>query len=245
MLLGIDNFEQFKVFFDVVYDITDLIELQLFKDHMTCSILDKAHTRFMSVEYKKEFFSIYEINDVESVTLFADDIHKIIKSVSKIDSVILETNDEHLICKLESKKGNNRIFEFVLPADYIESPQPPSITMPVSVNVNLDDLKQGIKDLKIISSGEVKFIVNDDILSITSGMEVSSNYILNIPIEPTGETLSSNFSIEYIEQIINLNKINNSAKLSIGDNNPLLYTVEDDIMCVKIDGMIAPRISED
>ena len=245
MLLGIDNFEQFKVFFDVVYDITDLIELQLFPDHMICSILDKAHTRFMSAEYKKEFFSVYEINDAESVTLFAEDIHTIIKSVNKIDNVILETNDDHLICRLESNNGNNRIFEFVLPAEYIESPQPPSIDIPVTVKVRLDNLKQGIKDLKIIKSGEVKFTINDDTLNITSGIEVNSNYILNIPIESTGETLSSKFSLEYIEQLIEFNKINKNIVLNIGDDYPLLYSIEDDIMGVKINGLIAPRISED
>ena len=149
MLLEIDNFEQFKVFFDVVYDITELVELQLFKTHMTCSILDKAHVRFMSVTFQSDFFSSYEIDDVESVTLFAEDLHKIIKSANKIDTVILMTNEDHLVCKFESNNGNSRVFEFVLPADYIESPQPPSISLPVAFELNLSDLKQGIKDLKI------------------------------------------------------------------------------------------------
>lgn len=212
---------------------------------MVCSILDKAHTRFMSVEYKKEFFSAYEVDDAESVTLFAEDIHKIIKSVNKVDGVTLETNDDHLICRLESNNGNTRVFEFVLPADYIESPQPPSIATPVQVKVKLDDLKQGIKDLKIISSGELKFTVNDDTLSITSGIEVSSNYVLTIPIEPTGETVSANFSLEYIEQLIEFNKINKSITLNMGNDYPLVYSVEDDIMCVTVNGLIAPRISED
>ena len=241
MILGIDNFDQFKVFFDVVYDITDLIELQLFKDHMTCSILDKAHTRFMTVEYKKEFFSVYEVDDAESVTIDAEDMHKIIKSSNKIDSVTLETNDDYLICKFESNNGNSRIFEFVLPADYIESPQPPSIELPLKVKLDLNDLKQGIKDLKTLGSGEIRFVVSNDSLSITSGQEITGNYSLNIPIDNVGDA-SANFTLEYIEQLLKFDKINKTVELSMGDNYPLLYTIEDDIMCVKVNGMIAPRL---
>lgn len=242
MLLGIDNFEQFKVFFDVVYDITDLIELQAFQDHLTCSILDKAHTRFMSVEFKSEFFSVYEIDDVESVTLFAEDLHKIIKSSSKIDNVVLETNGDYLICKFQSNNGNSRIFEFVLPAEYIESPQPPSISLPVTVNMELKDLKQGIKDLKVLGSGEVKFTIANGSLNITSGQEITGNYALSIPIGDVAKQMSANFTLEYIEQLLKFDKINKTVELSMGDDSPLFYTFEDDIMCVKVNGLIAPRI---
>lgn len=246
MLLEIDNFEQFKVFFDVVYDITDLVELQLFRDHMTCSILDKAHTRFMTVEYKKEFFSVYEVDDVESVTLFVEDLHKIIKSASKIDNVILETNENYLICKFESKNGNSRVFEFVLPAEYVESPQPPSIPLPVSFKLQLNDLKQGLKDLDIIVSNEIVFTSNDGLLSLTSGTEVSANYSSNINVN-TGDTgsLSAKFSKEYIDQLLKFDKVNKTVEFKMGDDLPLLYTFEDDIMCVKVDGLIAPRLEVD
>ena len=246
MLLEIDNFEQFKVFFDVVYDITELVELQLFKDHMVCSILDKARTRFMNVEYKKEFFSLYEIDDVESVTLFVEDIHKIIKSVNKIDNVTLRTDDNYLVCKVEGKNGNSRIFEFVLPADYIESPQPPSLTLPVSLNIDLTDLKQSIKDLKIIGSNEIKFTVEGDRLAITTGIETSTNYNSMILIENEyDEPVSSKFSLEYIEQLLKFDKIDKVVELQLGQNYPLLYSFEDDIMGVRIDGMIAPRLEVD
>lgn len=242
MLLGIDNFEQFRVFFDVVYDITDLIELQVFRDHLRCSILDKAHTRFMSVEFKKEFFAVYEVEDVESVTLFAEDLHKIIKSARKIDNVILETNENYLICKFEAQNGNSRIFEFVLPAEDIESPAPPSLSLPVTFKLSLSDLKQGIKDLGIIGSNEVKFTVNNDLLNMTAGVDTTSNYVSTIQIDETGETVSSKYSIEYIEQLLKFDKVNKTVEFQIGDDYPLLYTVEDDIMCVKIDGLIAPRV---
>ena len=246
MLLEIDNFEQFKVFFDVVYDITELIELQLFKTHMTCSILDKAHVRFMSVTFQSDFFSSYEIDDVESVTLFAEDLHKIIKSANKIDTVILMTNEDHLVCKFESNNGNSRVFEFVLPADYIESPQPPSISLPVAFELNLSDLKQGIKDLKIIGSNEIQFNISNNLLSLTSGIETTTNYSSNIPITVECKyPISARYTMDYIEQVLKFEKIDKIGRIQLNGDMPFVYEIEDEIMGIKVKGMIAPRTEVD
>ena len=246
MLLEIDNFEQFKVFFDVVYDITELVELQLFKTHMTCSILDKAHVRFMSVTFQSDFFSSYEIDDVESVTLFAEDLHKIIKSANKIDTVILMTNEDHLVCKFESNNGNSRVFEFVLPADYIESPQPPSISLPVAFELNLSDLRQGIKDLKIIGSNEIQFNISNNLLSLTSGIETTTNYSSNIPITVECKyPISARYTMDYIEQVLKFEKIDKIGRIQLNGDMPFVYEIEDEIMGIKVKGMIAPRTEVD
>ena len=244
MLLEIDNFEQFKVFFDVIYDITDLIELQLFNTHMVCSILDKAKVRFMTATFKSDFFAVYEVDDAESVTLFVEDLHKIIKSANKIDNVILCTNDDYLVCKFESKNGNTRVFEFVLPAEYIDSPKSPSISLPVSFDLKLSDLKQGINDLKVVGSDEIQFSISDGFLNITAGVETTTNYAYSIPMNVEG-SMSSKFSMDYISQLLKFDKINSTGKFNMGDDYPLLYSFEDEIMGVKITGVIAPRIEVD
>ena len=246
MLLEIDNFEQFKIFFDVVYDITDMIELQLFQEYMSCSILDKSHSRFMTATFKKDFFAVYEVDDTESVTLFAEDLHKIIKSAGKVDNVLLRTTDTHLVCKMESKNGNSRIFEFVLPVEYIESPQPPSISLPVTCEINIDDLKQGIKDLKIIGTDEIEFHATRDLVGLTAGTEVSTNYVYNIVLDlDTDYDIVSRFTLGYIEQLLKFDKISKVGKFSLGGDSPLMYSFEDDIMGVEISGLIAPRIEVD
>jgi DNA polymerase III sliding clamp (beta) subunit (PCNA family) len=197
----------------------------------------------MSVRFNAEFFSLYEKGDDESVTLFAEDLHKIIKSVSKLDNVFLETNENYLVCKLESRNGNSRIFEFVLPSEHIESPNPPSIDLPVICDLDLDDLKQSINDLKIIGSHEISFQTSPDALNITSGIEVTTNYISTIPIlNSSDESVASRFSLEYLEQLLKFNKISKSGTFQLGNNYPLLYSFKDEIMGVEVNGMIAPRM---
>ena len=243
MLLEIDNFEQFKIFFDIIYDITEFVELQLFRDHMICNILDKGHTRFMSAKYNREFFSVYEVDDAESVILHTDDLHKIIKSASKIDTVILQTNENYLVCKIESNNGNSRVFEFVLPSEYVESPQPPSIDLPVELDLKIDDLKQAIKDLKILGTDELEFSISNQLLSITAGTEITTNYVYNIPSDiEVDYPFSSRFSLDYIDQLLKFSTISKTGKIEIGDDYPLLWSFEDDIMGVEVKGLIAPRI---
>ena len=247
MILGIDNFDQFRIFFDVIYDITELIELQLFQDKIICSILDKAHTRFMTATFKKEFFSYYKLDEGEtSVTLFADDLHKVIKSANKIDNVTLETNENYMVCKFESKNGNSRIFEFVLPSEYIESPQPPSISLPVTCELSVSDLKQGINDLKVIGTDEIEFSIANGSLMMTAGTEVSTNYVSKVHINVESEEVyRSRFTLGYIEQLLKFDKINKSISIQLGNNYPLIYSFEDEIMGVEVKGMIAPRIEEE
>ena len=241
MKLEIDNFEQFKIFFDIVYDITEFIELQLFDDYLNCSILDKGHTRYMNVNFSKEFFKAYEVDSEESVILFSEDFHKIIKASNKNDNVVLKTNENYLVCEMESSNGNSRVFEFVLPSDFVQSPQPPSLMLPVSVNIDISILKQGIKDLKILNSGEVQFNVVDDKFSITSGNEINGNYSSSIDLEEScGESSVSRFSLEYIEQLLKFEKLSKVVELKLGSDLPLLYSFEDDDM--RVNGLIAPRV---
>lgn len=243
MILAIDNFEQFKIFFDVVYDITDLIEMQLFTDHITCSILDKTRTRFMSVTYDADFFAVYEKGDENSVVLFVEDLHKIIKSANKLDNVLLETNENYLICKLESENGNSRVFEFVLPSEYIDSPQPPSIEFPLTFELELTDLRQAINDLKIISSNEILFKTTEQSLSISAGMEVTANYVSTISIEnESNENVSSRYNLEYLEQLLKFIKISKKGLIKLGDDYPLVYSFKDEGAGIEVIGMIAPRI---
>lgn len=245
MILGIDNFEQFKIFFDVIYDITDLIEFQLFDDHVTCSILDKTKTRFMSVTYDEDFFAVYEKGDENSVVLFAEDLHKIIKSAGKINYVLFETNENYFTCKFESTNGNSRVFEFVLPFEQIDSPQPPSINFSVMFELDLRDLKQSINDLKVIGSHEILFKTVGKTLNISAGVEVTTNYVSIINLPNSCEDKSSRYSLEYLEQLLKFNKISQRGLFKLGDDFPLVYSFKDEGMGVEVTGMIAPRLQVD
>lgn len=251
MNIVIDNIEQFKAFFDVIYDMSsELVELQLHTDRMVCAMLDRTKTRFFHVVYNAEFFKCYDIDeDIKSITVFVEDIHNLLKSTNKKDTLYFEVNDPYLVAKIESDNGNKRLFEFVLPTDFVDSPVPPHAEFPAVFEVDTGVLKQSVKDISLVGTDLFKFIVNDGMLTLTSDNESSTTkYANTIEVEleePSSMVLASAFSLEYVSQMLKFDKISKRVTLKLGSDLPVFYTFEDALMGVTVNGMIAPRISED
>ena len=246
MNIVVDNIEQFKAFFDVIYDMaSDDVELQFYADRMTCAMLDRTKTRFFHVEYESRFFSLYAVEDIESVTVSIEDIHNLLKLTNKTDVLFLEVNDPYLVAKVESKNGNTRVFEFVLPSEPITSPTPPHAEFPSIFEVDVGVLKQSVKDIKIIGTDLFKFALNKDMLTLTSDNDVATKYANTIQVlteKESDEPISAGFTLNYVEQMLKFDKISKTVELKFGNNFPLFYTFRDESMGVSVNGMIAPRI---
>lgn len=247
MQIVVDNIEQFKSFFDVVYDMSsELLELQLFPERMVCAVLDRGRTRFFHVEYRADFFDVYDVDDATSVIVFVDDLYKLLKMANKTDILHLEIDDPRMIAKLESNSGNSRIFEFVLSSDFTDSPTYPQLDFPVVLEVDVGDLNQSAKDIKVIGSNQYKFVINKDSLTVMTDDTLSTKYAHTIDVDvDVDNVVSATFTLEYVMQMLKFNKISNTVTIKIGDDYPLFYTFADDLMGVRVNGMIAPRISED
>lgn len=246
MQIVIDNIEQFRNFFEVIYDSSsELLELQLFQDRMVCTVLDKTKTRFFHVVYESTFFDVYDVDDVESVVVFLDDMYKLLKSCNKKDTLMMEINDPYLSTKVMSENGNSRLFEFVLPTDFIDSPVPPHIELPAVFEVGVGDLEQSVKDIELIGSDLFTFVVSDDGLTVMTSPDVATRYanVINIDMENECGQISASFTLKFIKQMLGFKKINKTVELKIGDSMPVFYTFKDNIMGVTVNGMIAPRIS--
>lgn len=231
----------------MVYDTaSEVVELQLFPDRMVCNILDRARTRFFHVTFNDEFFDEYVIDNVQSITVYVEDFYKLLKSCNNKDTLFLELNDPYLVGKIMSENGNSRIFEFVLPSEDIDSPNPPSMDLPSVMYCDVNDLKQSVKDIGLIGSELFKFNVTDDGLVIMTDSDLATKYASTIDVDmEKSENVSSMFSLSYIGQMLKFDKIAKTVKLKIGSDMPLFYIYEDELMGVVVSGMIAPRLSED
>lgn len=249
MQIVVDNIEQFKSFFDVVYDsASDIVELQLFPDRMVCAILDRSKTRFFNVVFEEDFFDVYAIDDVESIMVFVDDFNKLLKSCNKKDTLYLEVNDPYLVAKVESDNGNSRLFEFVLPSDFIESPTLPTLDFSAECNVSVGDLKQSVNDISLLGSDKFTFVADGNLLSIITSKDIPTNYVNTLTVDYESfkdETVSASFKVDFIKQILKFDKIEKNVKLKIGENMPLFYIFKDELMGVTVSGMIAPLLSEE
>jgi len=245
LILEVYDIVSFRTFFDVVYDTVSTIEFKLDPEKLKISLLNKAHTVFYDVEYDKEFFGDYVVDGAESVMIIADDLFKILKSASKNDTLIMESNEDYLICKFESENGNHRIFELPLALDEYNSPTPPVIDCDYSFPILLEDLKQSSTDLdKIVGSKNMRFKLVGSDLSILAGTDAMTNYVHTLEVEEDGNA-EVTVSLEYINELLKFNKLNKVVELKIGDNIPLQYHITTPDELIRVDGLIAPIMSED
>lgn len=245
VIFGIDNIEQFRAFFDVVHESTTVVQFQIFKDKLVCSLLDKSHTNFYSVKFEEDFFYQFDVESEDMILLDADDLYKLLKSCKKTDKLFLEVDNLYLTAVVESENGNRRVFEYVLLDMDYASPNFPPIVYDTEFEVDTNDLKQSVTDLNLIGTNLYKMSVSGDNLCIFTGDSARTKYSHSIDIDPETPTkmIVSGYSIDFIERMLKFNKVNKVVEIGFGHDKPLSYLFKGDSMCIK--GLIAPRIEED
>ena len=243
MLLEIYDIKPLEIFFDMIHDSSNIVELKLTSDMLSCNLLNKSHVAFYGVEYSKEFFDAYDVGNDETLLIFVDDFYKILSNAHKNDSLTLSSDESSLKCVFEHD-DNRRVFELPLAEDFGESPAPPSIDYDGYFEVNLSDLKQPVVDLdKIVGTDRCKMFVSDYKFSIKSSNDTMTKYLQEIDIDDdvTGNVVVNN---SYIRELLKLSKICNTVKFGVGDNIPLSWNIEYFNGLVKYYGLIAPIIED-
>lgn len=251
MRIEISNIEQFKNFFDVIFDIaSETIELKFFMDKLTCAVLDRGHTRFFYGEYESRFFDVYDVEEVKSVLMSVVDMYNLVKLANKTDTLVLEFSDDLINAQLING-GNKRVFEFAYSSEYVESPDFPQIQLPVQMTLSVKDMAQSVKDIGIVGTDIFQFVVSENnvtLMSDASSLTYSASTTKYAQIIETdvdiSDVMSVKFSLNFIKQMLDFKKISKEVEIELGDN-ALVYKFEDEIMGATVRGLIAPRMEEE
>jgi len=244
------NIEQFKIFYDVVYDVaSETIELIFYPDHMTCAVLDRGKTRFFYIEYEMKFFDEYDVDEGTSICISLEDMYKLLKLANKTDTLTISFDESIMSAELLSKTGNTRHFEFVLSSEYVESPQFPQIDLPAHIEVEVADIKQSVKDIHLVGTDIFQFVLSENSVTYMSDAMSDTNsyssvkYAQVVEDVETGvtDTLAVRFTLDFIKQMSLFDKISKTVSIDLGEM-ALVYKFHDEIMGVTVRGMIAPRV---
>lgn len=244
MKLKISDINSWKNFFDLIFDSCSIVELKLDQDKCKMTVLNNGHVAYYDAEYSKEFFDVYDVDDVESVLVYVEDFYKILKSAHKNDELVLESDEDTLKITLEHD-GNRRLFELPLGEDYGSVPVPPSLEYDTVFTVLLDDLKLPCNDLdKIIKTNKFTMETESDELSIVSPIDSLTKYKQTIDID---EVLSTRVVVDlsYIQEILKLSKIDKVVEFKMGGNKPLLWSITSPFGDIHLTGLIAPIIENE
>lgn len=241
MIIGVNNIDVFKIFFDVIYEDAETIEFKCSPNDIRISLLDKSHVCFYEATFDNTFFDLFDVDGVESILLYTDDLVKILKTANKKDYLTLSSDESRVVAKFE-REGNSRVFELVQSADFMDSPVPPTIDCPCEISVSFDSLIQSLKDLDIMKTGTIHMVCNGENLLISSETDASMKYQNSISGEITGAA-NAHYTINFIKKLLKFKGINNEITLKYGDDMPLSWTVAGD--GITINGLIAPRMVEE
>lgn len=244
MLLKIYDIDSWKNFFDLIYDNATIVELKLDQEKCSISLLNNSHVCFYNIEYNRDFFEEYVIDENESVLLFVADFYNIIKTANKNDTLELSSDESTLTIILEHDL-NRRVFEIPLADDYGDNPTPPDLPVDISFEVDLKELKQPCIDLdKIIKTDKFKMKIDDEVLSVVSPNDSMTQYKQEIIVDNEGHA-STIVNLNYILELQKLSKINTLVKFGVSDNMPLTWNITSVDEDVKAKGLIAPILEEE
>jgi hypothetical protein len=216
-------------------------------DKLTCSVLDRGRTRFFYVEYDSKFFDLYDVEEVQSVCVFLEDIYKLLKLANKTDTLSLVFKEDVFVAELISD-GNKRMFEFILPTDFIETPNFPNASLPYKLDLSIKEMKQSVKDISLLGNSIFQLVLSRDTVTLMSDNSAESSEFSSVKYAQVIESevdiddvFSIRFNLDYISQMLKFNKISKEVSIEVSEQ-ALFYKLEDDIMGVCVRGMIAPRV---
>ena len=236
MILGVSNIEIFRVFFDVVMEYRDTVELFANEVGVKVSILSNNHSCFYEVFYDKDFFDIFEVEGNEVVSLFIDDLHTILKSASKNECMTLSTDDNFVHLKFE-KDGNRRVFELVQAQSFNDTPAMPSIDLNCCFDIDIANLERSFKDIELVKTNGVSMVKKGDDLILGTDETAQTNYSHTIKVYGEGDAVAR-YSVNYLNDLVKFKKISSEITIEFSDDMPFVWTCERD--GVKVKGLIAP-----
>ena len=235
--------DPFKDFINLIYDSTDSIKLVFTDSGLKINLLNNSHVCFYNVEFKKEYFDLYEINEVEEYVFDSKDLFMVLKSASKGDILTIKCEDNSNAIFLFENEDKRRQFSIGVIDELYDSPVPPAIDYELDFILDWSDLKQCCTDLdKIVGTDRFKLTAKDDGLFVSNVVGTMKDYSNQLNTENYSKEYSTVVNLSYISELSKLSK-NGELVLHMGDSIPLSWEI--DGYDVRYSGLIAPIMQED
>ena len=238
------NDTKFKETMIVTSQILDTIKLECDKDGVRFSGLDKSHICFIKAEFKQTHFTEYECETPDTLVIDTTDLVKVLNRMGSNDTMIISNNNEHL--KVTYESDMTRRFNIILLDNDYDTPAMPNIQYPnKNVEISFKEFNNCLKDISLYSDKvKVNMDVDDRVWLVCDGVNGSYQGEL-MSSSKVDKVVSSTYALGFLDKFKGLAKIGDFLRLSMGDDTPLLYTLEDLSEEVKVEVLLAPRIESD
>jgi len=239
--LELTDHKTLKSAFESIHKIVDEIVLSADSETLYLRALTRDHIMFVTMELNKTFFDEYQCDEPEQMFLDANEFYKMLKKAKSDDILELTINESGVNIILKGK-GTRRFNLTFLDFSY-DNPVPPKIECPCNIRISSSLLKEYIDNMSDFSDRLI-FQVDQDYFKILTDGQIGTAEIEYMHGENINESVSSQFSIPKLQDMLKSSKFSEECQVNIGNDMPLVLRLD----LVTGDGyleyLLAPRIDE-
>ena len=204
--------------------------------------LDKSHISFIDMEWVNHLFDTYECNEPTSFTVDASELLKIIKRIKGDDVLSMGLDEGNLILKYNG--DSVRTFKLRLIDVEYETPVPPTVNYPVTLDIPTDVFTDAISDAELYGE-KISLSCDNDYFITSADGEFGVNHNRYLHGENIGDYVKSTYAIPKIKEMLKGKSLSHEVKLGLGDNLPLTHEYHSPTNDYKLGFLLAPRIETD
>lgn len=239
MKFCLSNFKDFKNILTTAELVLNEIKFEMDNDGLRFRGFDGGRTSFFFVDFKKEYFDEYSIDEPETIIVDSSEITKVMKRIKNDDDVCVIVDDYHMRIKVNGKKS----FKInALDLEY-DSPNLPHIEFPVSTMVDFNDLKDSVNDSSLYSdSFYIQSTEGALVITATGTLgEYESELLVGDELESNCKSMFRN---NLLASFFKLSNLSDMVSVKIGHQHPILLTINDELGELSVELLVAPRIEE-
>lgn len=241
--LTLNNTKEFKNIFNSIGNILDETIITINNEGLHLKGLDKSHISFVSLTLNQDYFDEIKVEGEVKINVDIYQLVKVLKMLSKDDTLTLKQEEDSSVLLLIFNGESERTFKLRLLDEDYDTPKPPVIDYPVSLELPYKLFKKWVSDaVKLGDKGRLG--VDEDFFFLSSVNDFSDMNVKYVHGEMVGSSVGSMFSVEKLLDCLSADGFSSTVKLGLGDNMPVSLSLKN-VYDSELSFMIAPRIEQE
>jgi len=243
--------ESLKEFVGTVGSLVDEAKVNVNEDGIQIKAVDPSHVAMIEANLVKSAFDSFEAKAME-MGVDVDKFKNVLTVAGKDDMVDLEKDEE--LNRLVVNIGNLTRAMPLLDTAGMPDPKVPSLDLPATVNVIVNEISQGLKASKTVSD-HIALSTNKDTFRLVCEGDNQNSVDLSLGKEQlekldSSEETTSLFSLEYFALMVNSLPADRILHINLGTDLPVKIDADlavDDMTGAQgnVKFLLAPRIDRD
>ena len=243
--------DSLKEFIGTVGSLVDEAKLNVSEDGIQIKAVDPSHVAMIEANLVKSAFDSYEAAPVE-MGIDVDKFKTVLSVAGKEDMVDMEKDDS--LNRLVVNIGNLTRAMPLLDTSGMPDPKVPSLDLPASISVSVNEISQGLKASKSVSDHIALSTTKDSFRLVCEGDNQNSVDVSlgkdQLEKLDSSEDATSLFSLEYFALMVNSLPADRILHINLGSDLPVKIDADlavDDMTGAQgnVKFLLAPRIDRD